>query len=113
MTQPIPEPDLRAMPNGTERPGEHWNARLIREAAERKAAAEPAPLTLRAILLRDAVLTAVIAYGGATQEYGMATTGGASGDKRHQLLEQTEVTFAEVLRLTRELPADDTNGGAS
>ena len=26
--------DTRAMPNGTERPGEHWNARLIREAAE-------------------------------------------------------------------------------
>jgi hypothetical protein len=24
-------------PNGNERPGEHWNARLIREAAERKA----------------------------------------------------------------------------
>lgn len=30
--------DTRAMPNGTEREGEHWNARLIREAAERKAA---------------------------------------------------------------------------
>jgi transcriptional regulator with XRE-family HTH domain len=29
------EPDVRAMPNGAERPGEHWNARLIREAAER------------------------------------------------------------------------------
>lgn len=30
-----PAVDTRAMPNGTERPGEHWNARLIREAAER------------------------------------------------------------------------------
>ncbi|GAA3751609.1 hypothetical protein [Micromonospora maritima] len=30
--------DTRAMPNGTEREGEHWNARLIREKAERKAA---------------------------------------------------------------------------
>lgn len=28
--------DTRAMPNGTERPGEHWNARLIREAAEQR-----------------------------------------------------------------------------
>jgi hypothetical protein len=36
------EPDTRAMPNGTERPGEHWNARLIREAAERQAAADRA-----------------------------------------------------------------------
>lgn len=31
------EPDMRAMPNGMERPGEHWNARLIREAREREA----------------------------------------------------------------------------
>lgn len=29
--------DTRAMPNGSEREGEHWNARLIREAEERKA----------------------------------------------------------------------------
>lgn len=27
--------DKRAMPNGTERPGEHWNARLLREEAIR------------------------------------------------------------------------------
>jgi hypothetical protein len=32
--------DTRAMPNGAERPGEHWNARLIREAAE----GQPAPV---------------------------------------------------------------------
>ncbi|PWR13661.1 hypothetical protein DKT68_00785 [Micromonospora acroterricola] len=32
------QPDTRAMPNGTERPGEHWNARLIREKAERQVA---------------------------------------------------------------------------
>jgi hypothetical protein len=28
------ETDSRAMPNGSERGDEHWNARLIREAAE-------------------------------------------------------------------------------
>lgn len=36
--QPAPDPlpaDTRAMPNGTELPGEHWNARLIREERER------------------------------------------------------------------------------
>jgi len=30
----IPVPDLRAMPIGKEFDGEHWNARLIRQAAE-------------------------------------------------------------------------------
>ena len=33
MSDQMPIPDTRAMPNGTERPGEHWNARLIRDAA--------------------------------------------------------------------------------
>lgn len=29
------------MPTGRERPGEHWNARIIREEAEAKAAVPP------------------------------------------------------------------------
>lgn len=52
---PLP-PDTRAMPNGTELPDEHWNARLIREAAER-AAGEPTnaqPVTFLTLALDGA-----------------------------------------------------------
>jgi hypothetical protein len=76
--------------------------------AEPKQVAEPVePLTSRAFDLRAAVLTAVIAYAGATQDYGEASVNGTNVDERVRLLDQTVSRYAEVLRLTRELAALD------
>lgn len=65
------------------------------------------PLTERAIRLRDAVLTAVMAYGQATQDYGEASVSRTNTATRVQLLDEISDHHATILRLTRELAALD------
>ena len=66
----------------------------------------------RADQLRNDLLTATIAYAGATQEYGEASATRVHADERVRLLDVVADRFRTVLHLAGELAALAASGGA-